>query len=110
MKPFAVPDKVAIICHHQNIVKTYKQFNEDVNKLSRAMVQTLKLSKGDVAGCWSANAYECFVVQYALAKIGAINCSLSPLFKTPELDYCLNKGQFKAHHPYRIAVNLDRSQ
>ena len=59
------------------------------------MVKTLKLSKGDVAGCWSANVYECFVVQYALAKIGVINCSLSPLFKTSELEYCLSKGQFK---------------
>lgn len=91
-----VPEKIALICHHQNIVKTYSQFNEDVNRLCRAMVRTLGLRKGDVAGCWSANVYECFVVQHALAKIGAINCSLSPLFKTPELEYCLKKGEFKA--------------
>lgn len=90
-----VPDKVALISHHQGIVKTFAQFNEDVNKLARAMVQTLNLSKGDVAGCWTANVYECFVVQHALAKIGAINCSLSPLFKAPELEYCLSKGLFK---------------
>lgn len=54
------------------------------------------LKKGDVAGCWSTNLYEYFVVQHALSRIGAINCSLSPLYKQGELNYALEKGNFKA--------------
>ena len=90
------PDRIAIISDHQSISKTFFQFNQDVNKLSRSLIDTIGLQKGDVAGCWSTNLYEYFVVQHALARIGAINCSLSPLYKQTELDYALKKGKFKA--------------
>lgn len=90
------PDRVAIISDHQSIRKSFFEFNEDVNRLSRSLIDRVGMKKGDVAGCWSTNLYEYFVVQHALARIGGINCSLSPLYKGSEMNYALNKGKFKA--------------
>lgn len=90
------PERIAIISDHQSISKTFVEFNQDVNRLSRSLIDKIGLEKGDVAGCWSTNLYEYFVVQHALARIGAVNSSLSPLYKQSELDYALKKGLFKA--------------
>lgn len=70
--------------------------NEDADNLSKVLIsQKIGLKRGDVAGLWSSNIYEFFVVQYALAKIGAVNCSMSPLFKSGGLEYVLSKGKIK---------------
>lgn len=46
-----------IISHHEKIKKTFTQFNEDVNRLAKAMYQDLGLKRGDVVGLWSCNNY-----------------------------------------------------
>lgn len=55
----------------------------------------LGLRKGDVAGAWSANVYEYLLIQYACTKIGVINCSINPAYKSAELEYALEKAKHK---------------
>lgn len=88
------PDRIAIISDHQSIRKTFFQLNQDVNRLSRSLLER-GVKRGDVGGCWSTNLYEYFVVQHALARIGGVNCSLSPMYKQSELEYALKKGKVK---------------
>ena len=94
MKTNTDPDQVCVISHHQGIQKTYRQLYQDVNRLAVSLLN-LGLRKGDVAGAWSANVYEYLVIQYACAKLGVINCSLNPVYKSGELEYALSKAKHK---------------
>lgn len=90
------PSRAAIISDHQGISKTFQEFNHDVQKLSSALTkEPFNLKKGDVSGSWSTNLYEYFVVQHALARLGVINCSVSPVYKKDELQFLLQKSQLK---------------
>lgn len=51
------PDRLILVSHHENIKKTFAQFNEDVNRVANMMVEDLDLAKGDVVGLWSCNNY-----------------------------------------------------
>lgn len=84
----------ALVMQHEGISKTYGELLSDANKLANALTQ-LGFKKGDIAGCWSANVYQYVVVYWALSSIGVINCSLSPFYKAPEMEYALTKGDFK---------------
>ena len=55
----------------------------------------LGLGRGDVGGVWSSNLYEYVVAQYAIIRIGAINCSISPVYKSAELEYALQKAKHR---------------
>lgn len=60
-----------------------------------AVLVDLGLRRGDVGGVWSTNLYEYAVAQYALVRIGAMSCSLSPVYKSAELEYALQKAKHK---------------
>ena len=93
---FNFPDHDAVISRHQGIRKTYRELMRDVNRFAKALINDLGIKRGDVVGMWSVNVYEFFVVQFALAKIGAIYCAVSPLYKSGELEHLLNQSGMKA--------------
>ncbi|CAG2105131.1 unnamed protein product, partial [Medioppia subpectinata] len=82
-------DTMACFSMHQNISKTYRQLNEDANKLAKGL-QSIGCTKGTRVGIWSPNCYEWVVTQYATAKIGAIMVNVNPGYQAMEMDYCLN--------------------
>ena len=43
------------------------------------------IEKGDRVGIWAPNCAEWTVVQYAMAKIGAILVNINPAYRTHEL-------------------------
>jgi len=46
-----------MVSHHEGIKKTFTEFNEDVNRITRAMYEDLNLKRGNVVGLWSSNNY-----------------------------------------------------
>lgn len=90
------PDREYVISRHQGIRRTYSQLMDEVNRFGKALVEAIGIRRGDVVAMWSANVYEFFVVQLALARIGAIYCSVSPLYKSAELEHLLSKAKVKA--------------
>ena len=69
---------------------------DEVDRFAKSLVDRIGIRRGDVVAMWSANVYEFMVVQLALARIGAIYCAVSPLFKAAELSHLLTKAQVKA--------------
>lgn len=55
----------------------------------------LGIGRGHVGGVWSTNLYEYVVAQYALVRVGAMSCSISPVYKSGELEYALQKAKHK---------------
>ncbi|RWS02597.1 acyl-CoA synthetase-like protein, partial [Dinothrombium tinctorium] len=89
-------NKTAVISVHESIQKSFRDLDEEVDKLSHSLVNKLALKKGDVVALWSGNAYTWLLIQYACARIGLILCTLNPVYKAAELEYSLQKSGAKA--------------
>ncbi|WP_262492615.1 AMP-binding protein [Marinobacter sp. AL4B] len=83
------PDNEALVCLHQDIRWSYREFVEKVNEAARAFL-AIGVTKGDRVGIWSPNRYEWTVTQFATAKVGAILVNINPSYGVHELQYALN--------------------
>ncbi|MBY5962403.1 MULTISPECIES: AMP-binding protein [Marinobacter] len=83
------PDNEALVCLHQDIRWTYKEFVDKVNEAARAFI-AIGVKRGDRVGIWSPNRYEWTVTQFATAKVGAILVNINPAYGVHELKYATN--------------------
>ncbi|RWS06862.1 acyl-CoA synthetase-like protein [Dinothrombium tinctorium] len=88
--------KTAVASHHENIVKSFSELDADVTSLAAGLHHELGIRRGDVVGIWSFNTYNWIMIQYACAKIGAIVCTINPVYKLPELEYVLRAAKVKS--------------
>lgn len=115
------PDTEALVCLHQDIRWTYREFVEKVDEAARAFM-AIGVKRGDRVGIWSPNRYEWTVTQFATAKVGAILVNINPAYGVHELQYALNLAgitvlvtadTFKASNYremiYELAPELKRS-
>jgi len=89
------PDTLALVVRHQDIRWTYRQFQEEVNRLATGLI-ALGIEPGDRVGIWGPNSYEWVLTQFATARIGAIMVCINPAYRLFELEYVLNKVECKA--------------
>ena len=82
-------DEIFIVSMHQDLEKTFRQVNEDANRLAAALL-SIGVKKGDRVGIWSPNNYEWVVTQFGTAKIGAILVNVNPAYRVNEFVYCAN--------------------
>ncbi|WP_417515238.1 AMP-binding protein [Marinobacter sp.] len=83
------PDTEALVCLHQDIRWTYKEFLARVNEAARAFL-AIGVKRGDRVGIWAPNRYEWTVTQFATAKVGAILVNINPAYGMHELEYAMN--------------------
>lgn len=83
------PDTEALVCLHQDIRWTYKEFVAKVNEAARAFL-VIGVRRGDRVGIWAPNRYEWTVTQFATAKVGAILVNINPAYGMHELEYAMN--------------------
>ncbi|KAJ6224485.1 hypothetical protein RDWZM_003030 [Blomia tropicalis] len=85
----ATPNKTAFIVHHQEKLKTYAEFNRDVDQLAKSLL-SIGCRRGDSIGIWAVNCYQWLLVQFATAKLGCLMVTVNPGYKENELIKCLN--------------------
>ncbi|KAI1301332.1 Medium-chain acyl-CoA ligase ACSF2, mitochondrial [Halotydeus destructor] len=86
--------KVALVSHHEHRTVTFSELSDNVNQVVRVLLH-LGVKHGDVIALWSCNTYRYSSVQFACARLGAILCTLNPVYKVKELDYALRKSRAK---------------
>ena len=89
------PDRQALVSVAQNVALTYREFNDEVNKLARALVAH-GFKKGERVGIWSPNTLEWAIIQYATARVGIILVNINPAYRSSELSYVLKQSGCKA--------------
>ena len=52
----------------------------------------LGIEAGDRVGMWSPNYAEWIYIQFATARIGAIQVNVNPAYRTNELEYALTQS------------------
>jgi len=85
------PDRDALIVPHQQIRQTWAEFSASVDEVARGLL-ALGIEAGDRVGMWSPNFAEWTYIQYATAKIGAIQVNINPAYRTSELKYALERS------------------
>ena len=81
----------AFVVAHQNIRQTWREFNQSVDAVAKGLMG-LGIETGDRVGMWSPNYAEWTYIQYATAKIGAIQVNVNPAYRTSELEYALTQS------------------
>ncbi|WP_420475696.1 AMP-binding protein [Noviherbaspirillum sp. ST9] len=84
------PDNEALVSCHQQIRTTYRQLQQESNRLASALLES-GLRPGDRIGIWSHNNAQWLLTQIATAKAGLILVNINPAYRLAELEYALNK-------------------
>jgi len=87
----AFPDREALVVAHQDIRQTWSEFNATVDAVAKGLMAQ-GLEAGDRVGMWSPNYAEWVYIQFATAKIGAIQVNINPAYRTSELEYAMNQS------------------
>ena len=85
------PDREAFVVAHQGIRQSWTEFDHTVNQVAKGLLAR-GIGKGDRVGMWSPNFAEWTYIQYATAKIGAIQVNVNPAYRTSELEYALRQA------------------
>lgn len=86
-------DRPAIIFDEPtiNVRWTYAELDREVDNVARALI-AIGTSAGDHVALMSSNRPEWVLLEYALARIGAVLVTVNPAFKAEELSYLLSQG------------------
>ena len=83
------PNKIAIRDLTSNKSLTYKELDDRASRLA-SWLQSKNIKKGDRVAILSQNCPEFFELEFACAKVGAIELPLNWRLTKPELEYILN--------------------
>ena len=83
------PEKIAIRDVSAKQTLTYKELDERASLLAN-WLQKVGIQKGDRVAILSQNCAEFFELEFACAKVGAVELPLNWRLTKPELEYILN--------------------
>ncbi|MBU4485023.1 AMP-binding protein [bacterium] len=89
------PDNEALVYPDLNIRMTYRQFDQETNKVAKALL-AMGIKKGDHVSIWSTNVPQWPVLMFSLAKVGAVLITVNTNYKSHELEYLLKQSDTKA--------------
>ena len=85
------PEGEALVVPHQNVRLTWAELVAQVDAVAKGLMAA-GIEAGDRVGMWSPNFAEWVYIQFATAKIGAIQVNLNPAYRTSELEYALRQS------------------
>ena len=84
------PDKNALIMDNAHL--TFRQLNDSANRLANGLI-SLGVAQGDRVALLAENCLEFVIVNYAVAKCGAILVPVNFRYKKKELVYVVNDSE-----------------
>ncbi|WP_370627197.1 AMP-binding protein [Psychrobacillus sp. INOP01] len=85
------PDTEAYVYPEHGIRKTYKEFDEETDKLAKAFIG-MGIQKGEHVAIWSDNKREWLLSQFATGKMGAVLVTVNTNYQEKELEYLLQQS------------------
>ncbi len=89
------PDDEAVKYTDRDYRRTWKEFDEECDKIARGFM-ALGIGKGDHVAIWSTNTPAWLLTLFACAKIGAILVTVNTSYKIFEAEYLLRQSDSKA--------------
>ncbi|MDN7243283.1 AMP-binding protein [Planococcus sp. N028] len=85
------PETEAYVYPEHGIRKTYKEFDEETDRLAKAFIG-MGIEKGEHVAIWSDNKREWLLSQYATGKMGAVLVTVNTNYQASELEYLLSQS------------------
>ncbi len=89
------PDSLALKYTDRDYCRTYKELNEEVDRVAKGML-AMGIKKGDHIAIWATNIPEWQISLYAAAKIGCVYVTVNTAYKVFELEYLLEQSDTTA--------------
>ncbi len=85
------PDHPAIAYGDEEFDRTYKEFDEETDRIARGLL-SIGVKKGDHVAIWATNYPQWILAQFATAKIGAVLVTVNTNYKIFEAEYLLRQS------------------
>jgi fatty-acyl-CoA synthase len=88
----SLPDNEALVYWERDLRLTFSQLEAEARLIARGLM-ALCVERGERVTVWATNVPEWIVLQFALAKIGAILVTANTGLRKQEIDYLLRQSQ-----------------
>ncbi|MGB6407824.1 MAG: AMP-binding protein [Planococcus donghaensis] len=85
------PETEAYVYPEHGIRKTYKEFDEETDRLAKAFMG-IGIEKGEHIAIWSDNKREWLLSQFATGKMGGVLVTVNTSYQSSELEYLLKQS------------------
>jgi fatty-acyl-CoA synthase len=102
----ALPDCEALVYTHRGLRLTFVDLEREARLIARGLM-ACGIERGERVAVWANNVPEWIVLQFALAKIGAVLVTVNTALRTHEIDYLLRQSEAATLVTIRGFKNLD---
>jgi fatty-acyl-CoA synthase len=88
----SLPDNEALVYPDRNLRWTFRQLEDEARLIARGLMGA-GVERGDRVAVWATNVPEWIVLQFALAKIGAILVTVNTSLRAREIEYLLRQSE-----------------
>ena len=86
------PEREALVYSHAGLRWTFRQLNDEARLVARGLLAA-GVRRRDHVALWATNVPEWIVLQFALAKIGAILVTVNTSLRSAEIEYLLRQNE-----------------
>ena len=86
------PDREALVYSDRNLRWTFRELEAEARIIARGLIAS-GVERGDRVAVWATNVPEWIVLQFALAKIGAILVTVNTSLRAREIEYLLRQSE-----------------
>ncbi|MBY0493141.1 MAG: AMP-binding protein [Cyanobacteria bacterium] len=87
-----IPDREALVYSDRNLRWTFRELEAEARLIARGLI-ACGVERGDRVAVWATNVPEWIVLQFALAKIGAILVTVNTSLRAREIEYLLRQSE-----------------
>ncbi len=87
----ALPDHEAVAYHQHSMRWTFRTLEQEARLVARGLIAS-GVARGDRVAVWATNVPEWIVLQFALAKAGAILVTVNTSLRAREVEYLLRQS------------------
>ena len=88
----AIPEREALVYGDRGLRMTFADLECEARLIARALI-AVGVERGDRVAVWATNIPEWVVLQFALAKVGAILVTVNTSLRASEVDYLLRQSE-----------------
>jgi fatty-acyl-CoA synthase len=88
----AMPDREALIHRERGVRLSFAGLEQEARTIARGLI-ALGIGRGERVALWATNVPEWVVLQFALAKIGAVLVTVNTALRAHELEYLLRQSE-----------------
>ena len=86
------PDRDALVYSDRHLRWTFRELETEARLVARGLIAS-GVARGDRVALWATNVPEWIVLQFALAKIGAILVTVNTSLRAREIEYLLRQSE-----------------